>query len=80
MKPYIKAGVLESFYLWDPRALGELTVRLAKALVDGQSLHEGMEVAGYGKLVFSKENGKTVIMTTPIRFTKENIDHFDFGI
>ena len=80
MKPYIKAGVLESFYLWDPRALGELTVRLAKALVDGQSLNDGMEVAGYGKLVFSKQNGKTVIMTTPIRFTKENIDQFDFGI
>jgi len=30
MRAYIKAGVLESFYLWDPRALGELTVRLAK--------------------------------------------------
>jgi ABC-type sugar transport system substrate-binding protein len=80
MRPYIKAGVLESFYLWDPRLLGELTVRLAKALVDGQQLKEGMEVPGYGKLHFSQQDGKTVIMAVPIRFTKENIDKFDFGI
>jgi len=80
MRPYIKAGVLESFYLWDPRALGDLTVRLAKALVDGRPVAEGEEIAGYGKLNLGKQGPKTVIMTTPIRFTKDNIDKYDFGI
>ena len=80
MRPYIKEGVLESFYLWDPRALGELTVRAAKALVDGQPLREGTEIPGYGKLTLSKQDAKTVIMADPIRFTKENIDKYDFGI
>jgi len=80
MRPYIKEGVLESFYLWDPRQLGELTVRLAKALVDGQKLADGVEVAGHGKLKLSSQDPKTVIMAVPIRFTKENIDKFDFGI
>src|SRR5271157_4578543 len=36
-KEYLKEGVLESFYLWDPRQLGDLTVRLAVALVEGKS-------------------------------------------
>lgn len=80
MRPYIKAGVLKSFYLWDPRELGALTVRLAKLLVDGKTLKPGMQVPGYGKLVFSKQNPKKVIMGAPIRFTKENIDKYHFGI
>ncbi|MGZ8938052.1 MAG: autoinducer 2 ABC transporter substrate-binding protein [Limisphaerales bacterium] len=80
MRPYIKEGVLQSFYLWDPRALGSLTVALAKVLVDGKTVTDGMEVAGFGKITLSKSDPKTVIMAEPIRFTKENIDTFDFGI
>jgi hypothetical protein len=80
MRPYIKEGILQSFYLWDPRTLGGLTVRLAKLLAEGKELHEGMDIAGYGKLVLSKQDPKVVIVAEPIRFTKENIDQFDFGI
>ncbi|MFO1498816.1 MAG: substrate-binding domain-containing protein [Verrucomicrobiota bacterium] len=80
MRPYIKEGVLQSFYLWDPRALGALTVRLAQVLVAGQPLQDGMEIPGYGKLVLRKDDPKVVIMAEPIRFTKDNIDQFDFGI
>ena len=80
MRPYIKEGVLESFYLWDPAALGALTVRLAKMLVGGQELREGMTIPGHGTLVFSKKDPRTVIMAEPIRFTKENIDTIDLGI
>ena len=80
MRPYIKDGVLESFYLWDPRVLGALTVRLANLLVDGQPLKDGMDVPGYGKLVLRNGDPKVVIMSEPIRFTKENIDKYDFGI
>jgi rhamnose transport system substrate-binding protein len=80
MRPYIKEGVLESFYLWDPRALGSLTVALAKQLVDGKNIEDGMDVPGFGKITLSKNDPKTVIMAEPIRFTKENIDKYDFGI
>jgi ABC-type sugar transport system substrate-binding protein len=80
MRAYIKEGVLESFYLWDPRELGALTVRLAKMLVDGVELREGLEVPGHNKLTFSQRDPKTVIMADPIRFTKENIDAYDFGL
>lgn len=80
MRPYIKEGTLESFYLWDPRALGSLTVHLAKALVEGKDLKPGMEVPGHRPLVFSPDDPKMVILAEPTRFTKENIDKFDFGI
>ncbi len=80
MRPYIKDGVLQSFYLWDPRALGALTVRLAKILVDGKPLTDGMDVPGFGKITVRQTDPKVVIMAQPIRFTKENIDQFDFGI
>jgi ABC-type sugar transport system substrate-binding protein len=80
MRPYIKEGVLQSFYLWDPRALGGLTVRLAKLLAEGKEVRAGLEVPGYGKIVLSQQDAKVVIMADPIRFTKDNIDQYDFGI
>lgn len=80
MRPYIKDGVLQSFYLWDPRALGSLTVALAKLVADGKEVTDGMDVPGFGKVTLSKTDQKTVIMAEPIRFTKENIDKYDFGI
>jgi ABC-type sugar transport system substrate-binding protein len=80
MRPYLKEGVLQSFYLWDPRALGGLTVRLAKLLIEGKPINNGMDIPGHGKISISQQDGKTIIMADPIRFTKENIDQYDFGI
>ncbi len=80
MKRYVKEGVVESFFLWDPRALGGLTVRLAKALVEGSEPRVGDVLPGHGKLVFSQEDPRMVILSDPIRFTKENVDLYDFGI
>jgi hypothetical protein len=39
-----------------------------------------MDVPGFGRISLSKDDPKTVIMSKPIRFTKENIDQYDFGI
>lgn len=80
MRPYIKDGVLESFYLWDPRALGELTVRMADLLIKGKQPTDGMQISGFGEIHLAENDPSTVIMAKPIRFTKENIDKYDFGI
>lgn len=79
MRPYMKQGVLESFFLWDPRQLGELTVRLASALVKGRELGPGTEIEGCGPLQFDDDDPSVVIMSEPIRFTRENIDEYDWG-
>ena len=80
MRPYINAGVLESFYLWDPRALGNLTVRVAHAFVNGQKIEPGTKFPGHRELVFSNADESMIILSDPIRFTKDNIDKYDFGI
>jgi len=80
MKAYLKEGVLESFFLWDPRKLGDLTVRLAVALVEGQPVKAGASVNGSPPLTFSATEPSTVIMMTePLKFTKQNIDQYDWG-
>jgi ABC-type sugar transport system substrate-binding protein len=79
-KEYLKQGTLESFYLWDPRQLGDLTVRLAVALVEGKLPKAGTSLNGSPPLILSPRDPTTVIMSTePLRFTKENIDRYDWG-
>jgi rhamnose transport system substrate-binding protein len=79
MRQFLKEGVLESFFLWDPRQLGELTVRLAVAAVRGEPIQPGYELPGYGPLRFHPDDASVVIMADPIRFTKDNIDQYDWG-
>jgi ABC-type sugar transport system substrate-binding protein len=79
MTAYLKEGVLESFFLWDPRALGDLTIRLAKAVVEGKEIKPGATVNGSKPLTFSDKDPTTVILSEPIRFTKENIDQYNWG-
>jgi ABC-type sugar transport system substrate-binding protein len=80
MRPFIKEGVLESFYLWDPRELGELTVRLAVAVAKGEEIKPGVKLSGYDKeLRFSESDPSMIIMADPIRFTKDNIDDYQWG-
>lgn len=80
MRTYLMEGVLECFYLWDPRALGELTVRAAHALVEGESLEPGSTLKQWGELRFAPHDDQMLILSDPIRFTRENIDDYDFGI
>jgi ABC-type sugar transport system substrate-binding protein len=80
MRPFLKEGALESFYLWDPRELGDLTVRLAVAIANGEEIKPGLKLPGYDKeLRFSNSDPTTIIMADPIRFTKENIDDYQWG-
>ena len=79
MRAYVKDGVLEAFYLWDPRALGELTVRVAVALVRGETITEGTELPGYGKVRLSRQDPTMLILSDPLRFHMKNIDKYDFS-
>jgi ABC-type sugar transport system substrate-binding protein len=81
MRKFVKEGVVECFFLWDPRALGALTVACAKALVDGTPLVPGGRLDGYdGTLTLSAEDPRMLILSPPVRFTRDNIDRYDFGI
>ena len=76
--PVLK-NVLKSFYLWDPRKLGDLTIRTAVAAVNGKDLQPGAELSGFGPLTFSSKDPTMIILSDPIRFTKDNISEYDWG-
>ena len=79
MKGFLERGVLKSFYLWDPRDLGALTIKVAARIARDEEVAPGVEIPGHGPLRFSEEDPKMVIMGEPIRFSLENIDQYDWG-
>ncbi|MDO5690344.1 MAG: autoinducer 2 ABC transporter substrate-binding protein, partial [Tissierellia bacterium] len=66
---FLSDGALDTGVLWDPAKLGYLTVGVAKALLDGQTLENGMEIEGFGAIEV-KEDGKTIIMGPPDDYEK----------
>jgi len=74
-KPYLMDGSLDEGILWDPATLGYLTVALAKDILDGTPVTDGMDVPNVGKI---RLTGKDVVMGSPTLFTKENVDKFNF--
>lgn len=69
-KDFLSDGSLDVATLWNTQNLGYLTVGVAKALLEGQKLENGMEIQGFGKIEV-KEDGKTVIMGPPDNYVKQ---------
>jgi len=69
IKDVLADGSLDLGCLWNTQDLGYLTVAVAKSLLDGNKLTDGMEVEGFGAI---KVNGeKDVIMGPPADYVKE---------
>lgn len=76
-RPYLKSGDLKYAMLFDPEQLGYMTVYLAKYVLDGNEIYDGMEVPNIGKITL-EEDGKGILMGPPLVFTSENVDQYDF--
>lgn len=72
---YLKSGAIYSACLWDVEAFGELTIRVADALIKGTEVTDGTELEGWGKI--SITNGE-IILGDPLIITVENVDSFSF--
>lgn len=66
---FLQDGALDVGVLWDPAKLGYLTIGVAKALLEGKTLENNMEIEGFGTIEL-KEDGKTIIMGPPDDYTK----------
>lgn len=76
MRDYVQDGTVESFILWNPVDLGYLTVHVAHLLHKNQMPENGTIEAGrLGKITV---RNREVLLGKPIRFTKDNIDKYDF--
>lgn len=76
MRDYVKDSTVRCFVLWNPIDLGYLTVHVAERLRKGEMQPEGSIDAGrLGKI---NVRNREVLLGKPMRFTKDNIDQFDF--
>lgn len=76
-KRFVHEGITDCVILWNTMDLGYLTVLAAKALHDG-TLKPGDTQIKAGRLGTIEVVGDNVMLGKPVRFSKENIDKFDF--
>lgn len=76
-RDYVHQGIIDSITLWNTVDLGYLTVHAAKAAANG-TLRRGATSLPAGRLGDKTVEGDQVLLGTPFRFTKDNIDQFKF--
>jgi rhamnose transport system substrate-binding protein len=76
-KPYVHAGVVESFVLWNTVDLGYLTVYTSKALATNE-LKRGSNEVMAGRLKKIEVQNDEVRLGAPFIFNKSNVDNFNF--
>ena len=72
---YLKTGAIYRSVLWDVEAFGELTVKVADALLKGEEITDGYELANWGAITI-KDN--EIVLGEPLIITAENVDNFSF--
>jgi rhamnose transport system substrate-binding protein len=76
-KPYVHEGVVQTVVLWNTTDLGYLTVHAAAQLAR-KTLIAGATSLPAGRLGIVQIRGSEIILGEPLRFTKANIDLFNF--
>ena len=76
-KPYVHDGITDCVVLWNTADLGYLTVQAAYGLKKG-TLRPGDHWMQAGRLRNVEIQGDNILLGQPLKFTKENIDKFDF--
>jgi rhamnose transport system substrate-binding protein len=76
-KPYVHSAVVQTVVLWNTRDLGYLTIHAGLQMLDGK-LAAGAQSMQGGRLGPLQIRGSEIILGPPLKFTKANIDRFDF--
>ena len=76
-KPYVHSDVVQTVVLWNTADLGYLTVYASALLADGKLPADARSIAA-GRIGPVEIRGSEIILGEPIKFTKANIDQFDF--
>jgi rhamnose transport system permease protein len=76
-KPYVHTGVVQTVVLWNTRDLGYATIHAGLQLWQN-SLAAGARSVQTGRLGTLEIRGSEIILGAPLKFTKANIDQFDF--
>ena len=76
-KRYVHEGITQAVILWNTMDLGYLTVLTADDLAQGR-LKAGNASFQAGRLGTIRLEGDNVVLGTPVVFTKQNIDQYNF--
>ncbi len=76
-KPYVHEGITETVILWNTMDLGYLAVHAANDVMSGK-LKPGEHFLEAGRLGKIEIVGDNILLGKPAKFTKANIDQFDF--
>jgi rhamnose transport system permease protein len=76
-KPYVHSDVVQTVVLWNTRDLGYLTIHAGMQMVQG-ALRAGAQSMQAGRLGQLQIRGSEIILGPPLKFTKANIEQFDF--
>lgn len=75
--PYLKEGLMQHGYLWDPADAGYALVYVAKHILDGEAVQDGMELPNLGAASVDFEE-KNIIFDKILDITAENADKLGF--
>lgn len=78
VRAYLKSGAFGYSVLWDPAALGYLTVWAGKQLIDGATLQSSNTVPTFPKPVSYDAKTGTLLLGAPAIFTAANVDQYNF--
>jgi rhamnose transport system substrate-binding protein len=76
-KPYVHSDVVQTVVLWNTRDLGYLTIHAGLQMLEGKLAAGARSMQG-GRLGQLQIRGSEIILGPPLKFTKANIDQFDF--
>jgi len=72
-KGLIMDGTIREGFLWNPIDAGYAMVSLAKLVLDGKEITDGIEIPGQGKATVDAA-GKLVMLDNIMRINKETVD------
>lgn len=74
-KPLLMDGTIRAAYLWNPTDAGYAMVAVAKLMLDGKEIVDGIEVPGLGKAVVDVPN-KLIKVDKIMDINKDTVDSF----
>lgn len=77
-RSYLESGAFGFTVLWDPAALGYLTVWAGKQLIDGTEIAASNDVEGLDDPVTYDAATGVLLLGPPAVFTADNVDDYDF--
>lgn len=79
-KEILEKGIVQALTLWDPADAGYAMAELARLILDGTEITDGIDlgVEGYTDMQFAEGSDKTLEGSGWIVITKDNVDSFGF--